>query len=121
MHLGVAVMETARRGKKRLLLPLSLLCLAVAVLLASAATPAAGRGVKRRWAGFDYYVLALQWPGTICRHTSNCCATNGCCRYHSSCPFRSGLSLELDYASSSGFIFALFSLQTKASQMVHDP
>ncbi|KAK3162724.1 hypothetical protein QOZ80_1BG0092980 [Eleusine coracana subsp. coracana] len=74
-------METTRRGKKRLLLLLlSVLCLAVAVLLASAATPPAGRGVKRRWAGFDYYVLALQWPGTICRQTSNCCATNGCCR-----------------------------------------
>ncbi|GJM92306.1 hypothetical protein PR202_ga08767 [Eleusine coracana subsp. coracana] len=74
-------METTRRGTRRLLLlPLSILCLAVAVLLASAATPPAGRGVKRRWAGFDYYVLALQWPGTICRQTSNCCATNGCCR-----------------------------------------
>jgi ribonuclease T2 len=75
-------METTRRGKKRLLLlPLSLLCLAVAVLLVSAAPPSpAGRGVKRRWAGFDYYVLALQWPGTICRQTSNCCDTNGCCR-----------------------------------------
>ncbi|TVU36183.1 hypothetical protein EJB05_18104 [Eragrostis curvula] len=74
-------MEPTRRGKKRLLLvlPLSILCLAV--LFASAASPApAGRGMKRRWAGFDYYVLALQWPGTICRQTSNCCATNGCCR-----------------------------------------
>ncbi|CAL4959988.1 unnamed protein product [Urochloa decumbens] len=79
-----------RRGKKRLLLPLSLLCLAVLVpgtLLAtsasaSSASPAAAAGGsrKRRWAGFDYYVLALQWPGTICRQTSNCCETNGCCR-----------------------------------------
>ncbi|PUZ53513.1 hypothetical protein GQ55_5G057300 [Panicum hallii var. hallii] len=85
-------METRRhrRGrKKRLLLPLSLLCLVVLLpgaLLApsasasSSSSPAAGGGRKRRWAEFDYYVLALQWPGTICRQTSNCCETNGCCR-----------------------------------------
>ncbi|CAD6228722.1 unnamed protein product [Miscanthus lutarioriparius] len=85
-------METRRPrrgGKKRFLLPLALLCLAVLLpgaLLppsasASSSSPAAGGGSrKRRWVGFDYYVLALQWPGTICRETSNCCDTNGCCR-----------------------------------------
>ncbi|ONM35609.1 Ribonuclease 2 [Zea mays] len=86
-------METRRprRGwNKRFVLPLALLCLAVLLpgaLLppsasASSSSPAAGGGSrKRRWVGFDYYVLALQWPGTICRETSNCCDTNGCCRY----------------------------------------
>jgi hypothetical protein len=91
-------METRRhrRGRKRLLfLPLSLLCLAVLLLSAllapsaSASSPeaaaAAGGSRKRRWVGFDYYVLALQWPGTICRQTSNCCDSNGCCRYHFAC------------------------------------
>jgi len=85
-------MRRHRRGKKCVLLPLSLLCLAVLLpgaLLApsaSASSPkAAGGSRKRRWAGFDYYVLALQWPGTICRQTSNCCETNGCCRYHFAC------------------------------------
>ncbi|KAG0540553.1 hypothetical protein BDA96_03G419200 [Sorghum bicolor] len=85
-------METRRPrrgGKKRFLLPLALLCLAVLLpgaLLppsasASSSSPAVGGGSrKRRWVGFDYYVLALQWPGTICRETSNCCDTNGCCR-----------------------------------------
>ncbi|KAH9626926.1 hypothetical protein KSS87_014987 [Heliosperma pusillum] len=29
---------------------------------------------------FDYFVLALQWPGTYCRRTQKCCKTNGCCR-----------------------------------------
>ncbi|KAG6403526.1 hypothetical protein SASPL_135750 [Salvia splendens] len=29
---------------------------------------------------FDYFKLALQWPGTYCRKTSKCCAQNGCCR-----------------------------------------
>nr|CAD1838958.1 unnamed protein product [Ananas comosus var. bracteatus] len=28
---------------------------------------------------FDYFVLALQWPGTICRSTHHCCSSNGCC------------------------------------------
>ncbi|KAF8664870.1 hypothetical protein HU200_054183 [Digitaria exilis] len=94
-------METRRhrRGKKRFLLPLLILCLAVllpagALLAPSAsasspAAPAGGGSRKRRWAGFDYYVLALQWPGTICRQTSNCCETNGCCRYHFACPLSS--------------------------------
>ncbi|WVZ67844.1 hypothetical protein U9M48_016872 [Paspalum notatum var. saurae] len=79
-------METRRlrRGKKRILLPLSLLCLAVllpgTLLAPSASASSPGGSRKRRWAGFDYYVLALQWPGTICRETSTCCDTNGCCR-----------------------------------------
>jgi ribonuclease T2 len=95
---GAGLMETRRPrrgGKKRFLLPLALLCLAVLLpgaLLppsasASSSSPAAGGGSrKRRWVGFDYYVLALQWPGTICRETSNCCDTNGCCRYRLACP-----------------------------------
>ncbi|XP_057519588.1 ribonuclease 2-like isoform X2 [Amaranthus tricolor] len=29
---------------------------------------------------FDYFVLALQWPGTYCRNTHKCCKSNGCCR-----------------------------------------
>nr|CAC50874.1 S-like RNAse 28 [Antirrhinum mollissimum] len=29
---------------------------------------------------FDYFHLALQWPGTFCRRTRHCCPTNGCCR-----------------------------------------
>jgi ribonuclease T2 len=69
-------METTRRGR-RLLVSLSFLCLAV--LLATASSPATA-GRKRRMAGFDYYVLALQWPGSVCRQTNHCCSSNGCCR-----------------------------------------
>ncbi|XP_021865923.1 ribonuclease 2 [Spinacia oleracea] len=29
---------------------------------------------------FDYFQLALQWPGTYCRTTHKCCQKNGCCR-----------------------------------------
>ncbi|CAK9322123.1 unnamed protein product [Citrullus colocynthis] len=29
---------------------------------------------------FDYFVLALQWPATLCRNRSLCCPTNACCR-----------------------------------------
>uniref|UniRef100_A0A0D9V902 Uncharacterized protein n=1 Tax=Leersia perrieri TaxID=77586 RepID=A0A0D9V902_9ORYZ len=75
-----------RMEKKKRRLLLSALCLAVAALsgalLPPAASAAGGVGRKRRWAGFDYYVLALQWPGTVCRQTSNCCSSNGCCRSH---------------------------------------
>ncbi|KAL6209069.1 hypothetical protein ACLB2K_020012 [Fragaria x ananassa] len=29
---------------------------------------------------FDYYNLALQWPGTYCKRTQYCCPNNACCR-----------------------------------------
>ncbi|KAG1328265.1 ribonuclease 2 [Cocos nucifera] len=29
---------------------------------------------------FDYFVLCLQWPGTVCQSTHHCCSSNGCCR-----------------------------------------
>lgn len=29
---------------------------------------------------FDYFVLALQWPGTFCQRTRQCCSSNACCR-----------------------------------------
>ncbi|CAL5073305.1 unnamed protein product [Urochloa decumbens] len=32
--------------------------------------------------GFDHFVLALQWPGTVCRGSAAgpCCSSNACCR-----------------------------------------
>ncbi|XP_052179721.1 ribonuclease 2-like [Diospyros lotus] len=29
---------------------------------------------------FDYFLLSLQWPGTLCRRSLNCCSSNACCR-----------------------------------------
>ncbi|CAL2279990.1 unnamed protein product [Prunus armeniaca] len=29
---------------------------------------------------FDYFNLALQWPGTFCQRTRYCCSSNACCR-----------------------------------------
>ncbi|KAM4077623.1 hypothetical protein ACJW30_12G152500 [Castanea mollissima] len=29
---------------------------------------------------FDYFALALQWPGTFCQRTRYCCSSNACCR-----------------------------------------
>ncbi|XP_047308729.1 ribonuclease 2-like [Impatiens glandulifera] len=29
---------------------------------------------------FDYFILALLWPGTLCRGTDRCCPSNACCR-----------------------------------------
>lgn len=28
---------------------------------------------------FDYFNLALQWPGTICKGARHCCSSNACC------------------------------------------
>ncbi|KAK7349455.1 hypothetical protein VNO77_06834 [Canavalia gladiata] len=36
-----------------------------------------GEGYQRE---FDYFKLALQWPGTYCRRTRRCCSSNACCR-----------------------------------------
>ncbi|KAK9281500.1 hypothetical protein L1049_004403 [Liquidambar formosana] len=38
----------------------------------------AGGGVGQR--EFDYFALALQWPGTFCQRTRYCCSSNACCR-----------------------------------------
>ncbi|XP_020405361.1 ribonuclease 2 isoform X2 [Zea mays] len=124
-------METRRprRGwNKRFVLPLALLCLAVLLpgaLLppsasASSSSPAAGGGSrKRRWVGFDYYVLALQWPGTICRETSNCCDTNGCCRSqplkwftiqtHGTCAYPE-IQDEYDYFSTALYLYSKYNV-----------
>ncbi|KAJ8527156.1 hypothetical protein K7X08_029633 [Anisodus acutangulus] len=41
-------------------------------------------GMLRRRSGhqreFDYFMLSLLWPGTACRHTTQCCSSNACCR-----------------------------------------
>jgi ribonuclease T2 len=44
--------------------------------LARASLAAVGKEQRE----FDYFALALQWPGTICASTHKCCAINGCCR-----------------------------------------
>ncbi|KAK9903635.1 hypothetical protein M0R45_001114 [Rubus argutus] len=35
---------------------------------------------KPRQREFDYFNLALQWPGTYCQRTRHCCSSNACCR-----------------------------------------
>ncbi|KAL7201247.1 hypothetical protein ACSBR1_033036 [Camellia fascicularis] len=53
------------------------------LLIASVCVPViSGGGVveAREQREFDYFVLALQWPGTFCRRTHHCCSSNGCCR-----------------------------------------
>ncbi|RZB59311.1 Ribonuclease 2 isoform D [Glycine soja] len=63
----------------------SWLVLPILVLLAAPATtpPARASPVASSFDGqreFDYFKLALQWPGTYCKRTRSCCPTNGCCR-----------------------------------------
>ncbi|WVZ67840.1 hypothetical protein U9M48_016868 [Paspalum notatum var. saurae] len=53
-------------------------CALVAAGLGSASARAPLGGKPQR--EFDYFALALQWPGTICASTHKCCAKNGCCR-----------------------------------------
>ncbi|XP_058205664.1 ribonuclease 2 [Rhododendron vialii] len=35
---------------------------------------------SRKQREFDYFALALQWPGTYCQRTRHCCSSNACCR-----------------------------------------
>ncbi|XAR60866.1 Ribonuclease T(2) [Bertholletia excelsa] len=39
-----------------------------------------GVAEARKQREFDYFALALQWPGTYCQRTSHCCSSNACCR-----------------------------------------
>lgn len=47
---------------------------------AVARSASARHAVGKKQREFDYFALALQWPGTICASTRHCCAINGCCR-----------------------------------------
>nr|AFK35006.1 unknown [Lotus japonicus] len=65
-------------------LPWLLLLLALAVFTAETASaaelevePLGGKAPQRE---FDYFALALQWPGTYCQRTRHCCSNNACCR-----------------------------------------
>ncbi|XP_022985160.1 ribonuclease 2-like [Cucurbita maxima] len=53
----------------------------VFMVLAVTLPPQAVEGltVGKEQREFDYFVLALQWPGSSCRNVSMCCPTNGCC------------------------------------------
>ncbi|KAB1226738.1 Ribonuclease 2 [Morella rubra] len=61
---------------------LRLLCLqfpaAVIVVLAMGSSSMVMNTSEQR--EFDYFALALQWPGTVCYRTRHCCSSNACCR-----------------------------------------
>ncbi|KAF3434935.1 hypothetical protein FNV43_RR22022 [Rhamnella rubrinervis] len=64
-----------------------LLCIALTTMVAVGMLEANGIGIEigsREVVGefreFDYFALALQWPGTFCRQTRHCCSSNACCR-----------------------------------------
>ncbi|WCJ37283.1 ribonuclease 2 [Euphorbia peplus] len=42
----------------------------------SAMNEVSARSAQRE---FDYFKLALQWPGTYCQRTRHCCSSNACC------------------------------------------
>ncbi|KAI3418254.1 Ribonuclease T(2) [Psidium guajava] len=50
----------------------------VAAIVAMMTTGDADDGANQR--EFDYFKLAMQWPGTYCRRTRHCCSSNACCR-----------------------------------------
>ncbi|KAJ3678173.1 hypothetical protein LUZ60_001976 [Juncus effusus] len=58
--------------KRALLMLVSILLLSVSII--------SGWELTTEQREFDYFLLALQWPGTICSGTKHCCSTNGCCR-----------------------------------------
>ncbi|PSS09588.1 Ribonuclease [Actinidia chinensis var. chinensis] len=49
-------------------------------LIASISVPNGGAVEARTQREFDYFVLSLLWPGTLCRGTHHCCSSNACCR-----------------------------------------
>ncbi|GMH27963.1 hypothetical protein Nepgr_029806 [Nepenthes gracilis] len=57
-------------------LVMAFLSLLIIALLSFAGT----NGEVSKWREFDYFALALQWPGTVCRGTRQCCSYNACCR-----------------------------------------
>jgi len=67
-----------------------LLCLFFAIIVVFAGTVSQARAsdeLERGGGGgggkqreFDYFALALQWPGTYCQRSRHCCPNNGCCR-----------------------------------------
>ncbi|CAL5386157.1 unnamed protein product [Camellia sinensis] len=57
----------------------TILSLQILVLLIAYISGGVVEAKKQR--EFDYFALALQWPGTVCqRYTSHCCSSNACCR-----------------------------------------
>ncbi|KAJ1429535.1 Ribonuclease T2-like [Sesbania bispinosa] len=65
--------------------PLPWLLLALAVVVLAGTAPAHATVELERVGGgrqreFDYFALALQWPGTYCRRSKSCCPSNACCR-----------------------------------------
>ncbi|KAF5954510.1 hypothetical protein HYC85_007366 [Camellia sinensis] len=57
----------------------TILSLQILVLLIAYISGGVVEAKKQR--EFDYFALALQWPGTVCqRYTSPCCSSNACCR-----------------------------------------
>ncbi|KAL0927779.1 hypothetical protein M5K25_001987 [Dendrobium thyrsiflorum] len=63
------------------------LCLLVIVIVDAAAARgdvvsanASGEAMAQR--EFDYFALALQWPGSYCQRTRHCCSSSACCQYY---------------------------------------
>ncbi|KAH0469694.1 hypothetical protein IEQ34_001252 [Dendrobium chrysotoxum] len=61
------------------------LCLLVLVIVDAAAARgdvvsanASGEAMAQR--EFDYFALALQWPGSYCQRTRHCCSSSACCQ-----------------------------------------
>ncbi|PSR94985.1 Ribonuclease [Actinidia chinensis var. chinensis] len=50
------------------------------LLIASVHQGSGGVAEARKQREFDYFALALQWPGTYCQKTRQCCSSNACCR-----------------------------------------
>ncbi|KAF0929665.1 hypothetical protein E2562_023018 [Oryza meyeriana var. granulata] len=74
-------MGTAKKTRRLLAIwPVLLLLVVVADLFGTALARSSACVVGKKQWEFDYFVLSLQWPGTICASIRHCCATNRCCQ-----------------------------------------
>lgn len=79
---AAAAMATARKAPRMVAIWAVVVVVVAADLFGAAVARSASarHAVGKKQREFDYFALALQWPGTICASTRHCCAINGCCR-----------------------------------------
>lgn len=69
----------ASKARITVALPSTLFLFFLASAFAPSASSSFSVSKQQQQKEFDYFLLALQWPGTYCKSTAKCCSSNGCC------------------------------------------